>query len=174
MRLAALITTLSLLSTAAAAQQVTYDYDRGTDFARFKTYAWVDGTILQDEFNHRRIVAAVDSQLKLKGFTRVERGANPDVLVAYHASFDKDLRITGFSSGWAGYRFAASRSGTARVDDVVTGTLVVDMVEAASKTIIWRGTARKEVDAAASPEKREKNIHKAAEKLYRNYPPRKG
>jgi len=36
---------------------------------------------------------------------------------------------------------------------------------------MWRGTASKEVDAKASPEKRDKNINKAAEKLFRNYPP---
>lgn len=52
------------------------------------------------------------------------------------------------------------------------GTLVVDMVDARSKTIVWRGTATKEVDLKASPEKREKNINKAAEKLFKNYPPK--
>jgi hypothetical protein len=47
------------------------------------------------------------------------------------------------------------------------------MVGARSKTIVWRGTATKEVDANASPEKRERNIARAAEKLFKSYPPNK-
>ena len=33
--------------------------------------------------------------------------------------------------------------------------------------------ASKEIDVKASPEKREKNINRAAEKLFKNYPPKK-
>jgi hypothetical protein len=118
-------------------------------------------------------VDAVDAQLAAKGLSKVEAGANPDALVAYHASFDKDLQISGFSSGFGGYRFGASRSGTATVDEILIGTIAVDMVDAKTKTIVWRGTASKEVDVKASPEKREKNINKGAEKLFKNYPPGK-
>lgn len=174
MRLAAMMTAAALIVSAgkAGAQDVSYDYDMDAPFATFKTYAWVPGHNLDDDFNHRRIVSAIDSQLTLKGLRKVETSDNPDVLVAYHASFIKNLQVTGFSSGWGGYRFA-SRSATARAEQIVIGTLVVDVVQASSKTIVWRGTARKELDPKASPEKREKNINKAAEKLFKMYPPRK-
>lgn len=158
------------LSSAASAQGVSYDYDKGTDFSKLKTYAWVSGTNLRDELNHKRIMDAVDAQLVAKGFTRVDPSANPDVLVAYHASFNQNLEINGFSSGWGGYRWGAARSGSARVDQITTGTLVVDIVNAKSKTIVWRGVATKELDEKASPEKRDKNINKAAEKMFKNYP----
>jgi hypothetical protein len=94
----------------------------------------------------------------------------PDVLVAYHASFDRDLQINGFSSGWGGYRFGGTRTGSARAEEILVGTLAVDIVNAATKTIVWRGMATKEVDVKANPDKREKNINKAAEKLFKNYP----
>ena len=51
------------LSTAASAQSVSYDYDKDTDFSMLKTYAWVSGTNLRDELNHKRIMDAVDAQL---------------------------------------------------------------------------------------------------------------
>ena len=95
------------------------------------------------------------------------------MLVAYHASFDKDLQINGFSSGWGGYRFGGSRMGRARVEEILTGTLAVDIVDAHTRTIVWRGVASKEVDGKASPEKRERNINRAAEKIFSNYPPTK-
>jgi hypothetical protein len=174
MRIATLVTAgLALLGRTAFAQNVTYDYDKAADFSKFQTYAWVRGTNLNDEINHKRIVDAIDVQLTSKGFAKVEPRANPDVLVAYHATFDRDLRISGFSSGWGGYRFGPNRSGSARVDKILTGTLAVDMVDAKTRGIVWRGIASKEVDVNASPEKREKNINKAAEKLFKNYPPKK-
>jgi hypothetical protein len=176
MRIAPLATTACLtliLGTIAFAQNVTYDFDKATDFSRLKTYAWVRGTSLNDELNHNRIVKAVDTQLASRGFAKVETSANPDVLVAYHASFDKDLQINGFSSGWGGYRFGASRSGTARVEEILIGTLAVDMVNAQTKTIVWRAIATKEVDVKANAERRDKNINRAAEKLFKNYPPAK-
>jgi hypothetical protein len=94
------------------------------------------------------------------------------VLVAYHATFDKNLQINGFSSGWGGYRFAGNRTGTATVEEIVVGTLAIDLVDAKSKTIVWRGMATKEVDVKANADKREKNINRAAEKLFKNYPPK--
>jgi hypothetical protein len=157
--------------TIALAQSVTYDFDRSANFAGFKTYAWVRGTNLADELNHKRVMRAVEAQLGAHGLAKAESGANADVLVAYHASFDKNLQINGFSSGFGGYRFGGMRSGTATVDEIVVGTLIVDLVDAKSKTIVWRGTATKEVDTRASAEKRDKNINRAAEKLFKNYPP---
>jgi hypothetical protein len=171
MRIAMLatITGLALLGTIVCAQSVTYDFDRSANFTTFKTYTWVRGTNLNDQLNHQRIMRAVDAQLTARGFSKVDAAGNPDVLVAYHASFDTDLQIN--ASGWGGYRFAGARSGTARVEEIVVGTLAVDMMDAQTKNIVWRGMATKELDAKASPEKKEKNINKAAEKIFKNYPP---
>jgi hypothetical protein len=173
MRISTFVTTaaLALLGTMTFAQSVSYDFDRSTDFSRLRTYAWVRGTTLHDELNHKRIVGAIDAQLSQKGLVRLETRANADVLVAYHATFDRDLQINGFASGWGGYRFAGSRSGTARAEDILVGTLVVDVVNADTSTIVWRGIASKDIDVKASPEKREKNINRTAEKLFKNYPP---
>jgi hypothetical protein len=45
------------------------------------------------------------------------------------------------------------------------------MVDGETRNIVWRGMATKELEAKASPEKKKKNINKAAEKIFRNYPP---
>ena len=173
MRIATWVTaaSLAMLATIVSAQSVTYDFDKSTNFSKFKTYAWVRGTVLNDELNHARIVTAVNAQLAARGFTEVRPTETPDVLVAYHASFDKDLQITGFSSGWGGYRVGGKRTGMARTEQIVTGTLAVDIVDAKTNTIVWRGMATKELDVSAKPEKRSKNINTAVEKVFRNYPP---
>jgi hypothetical protein len=45
------------------------------------------------------------------------------------------------------------------------------MLSSETRDLLWRGIATRELDANASPEKRDKNINKAAEKLFRKYPP---
>lgn len=44
-------------------------------------------------------------------------------------------------------------------------------MDAKTGSIVWRGVASKEIDTKASPEKRDKNLRKAAEKLLKSYPP---
>ena len=161
---------LALTSTTAVAQDVTYDFDKSADFSRLHSYVWVRGTPVNDELNHKRIVAAIDAQLVSKGLNQVD-GAEPDVYVAYHTAFSRNLEVNGFSSGWGGYRFGPNRSGTARVEEILIGTLVVDIVDFKTGAILWRGIASKEIDVKANGEKREKNINRAAEKLFKHYPP---
>ena len=161
-----------LLGTIGFAQSTTYDFDRNADFSRFKTYAWARGTELTDELNHVRVVRAIEGQLATKGLARAEGGTRPDVLVAYHASFDRNLQINGNSSGWSGPRFGGLRSGTATTQEIVTGTIVVDIRDASSNSVVWRGAASSDVDPGAKPEQREKKINKAAQKLFKNYPPK--
>lgn len=169
MRVATLAGTAALLlSTTALAQDVSYDYDKTADFAAVKTYAWTDGHNLKDELNHTRIVNAVDAQLCAKGLRKVEAGETPDVLVSYHAGVrEGDFQISGTSGG----PYRPARWGTARVEQVMVGILAVEISSAKAGNTIWRGIATKDLDPDASAEKREKNINKAAEKLFKKYPP---
>jgi hypothetical protein len=166
------IAAFAMLGTTVFAQSVTTDYDRSANFASFKTYAWIRGTEVPDQLNHKRIVQSIDAQLADEGRRRVDESADPDVLIAYHVNLDRDLQINGFSSGWGAYRWGGNRSGTARAEELIVGTLVVDMIDAHTRTIVWRGTASKDVDQGASAEKRDKNARKAMEKLFKNYPPK--
>jgi hypothetical protein len=59
----------------------------------------------------------------------------------------------------------------ARTEEILTGTLAVDLVDSRTNTIVWRGIASKEIDVKAEPGKRERNINRAAERLFKHYPP---
>jgi hypothetical protein len=45
------------------------------------------------------------------------------------------------------------------------------MYDPAAKTLIWQGSCTKTVDPGSSPEKNQKNIEKAMQKLMKNFPP---
>jgi hypothetical protein len=160
---------VACLGTVAAAQQVSVDFDRSADFSKFKTFAWTAGTPVRDDLNHKRIIRSVEEQLTIKGMAKA--ASDPDVLVAYHASLDRDLQITGFGSGWF---YGAGRSMSARAQEIVVGTLVVDLIDASTRSIVWRGMTSSDLNPTASAEKRDKSVTKAATKLFKNYPPRSG
>jgi hypothetical protein len=170
-----------LLPAAAMAQKVSYDYNKEATFATYKTYAHKDGTKVGQQLIDDRIVAAIDTQMAAKGFTKSE--TNPDVFVVYHTSFDKQKDISTFSSGygggygpygwgWGGGWGGGMATTNTTVRDILMGTLVVDIADAKKGQLAWRGMATKEINTQANPEKRDKSINKALEKVFKNYPPK--
>ncbi len=127
-----------------------------------------------------RIVAAIDTELAAKGFTKA--ASNPDVVVIYHVAFDKQQDISTYSSGygggygaygygWGGGGWAGGTS-TTSVREILIGTLVIDMADAKKNELAWRGMGVKEVNTQAKPEKRDKSINEAVKKIFKNYPPK--
>ena len=167
MRIATLIGTAGLLlSTSAWAHDVTYDYDKSANFAALTSYAWVNDGRVGDDLTHQRIVSAVDSQLAVKGMHKADAVARAELLVAYHVVITHDVAVNG-------NRTRVARWGSARVEAVPVGELMVEIVNAKSRATVWRGMVSRDLDAKASPEQREKNLNKALEKLFKHYPPAK-
>jgi hypothetical protein len=108
----------------------------------------------------------------VKGLARVEPGANPAVLVAYHASVDRDLEITGSAHGFGPFGLGADQWGSARVQPVLVGTLVVEMADARTKAIVWRSLASSDIRPTDKPDGLDKKIAKATEKMFKHYPPK--
>jgi hypothetical protein len=56
-------------ATSAMAQDVRYNFDKDTDFSKFKTYKWVDlkGAAKLDDLREKQIKAAVDAELAKQG-----------------------------------------------------------------------------------------------------------
>jgi uncharacterized protein DUF4136 len=173
MRVCLMAAMLLTVPGIALAQKTSFDYDKTANFASYKTYAMRDGTKVGDPLIDNRIVAAIESQLAAKGFTKSD--ANPNVLVIYHVAFDKQKDISGYTSGGGayGWRFGGGMQSTdLRVSEILIGTLVIDMTDAAKKEVVWRGMGVKEIDTQAKAEKRDKNINSAVAKMLKNYPPK--
>jgi hypothetical protein len=58
---------------------------------------------------------------------------------------------------------------TTTTSEFVVGTLVVDIFDAKTKSLLFRGIAQDEV--SDKPEKNIKKIDKAATKMFKNFPP---
>lgn len=148
----------------AFAQKVNIDFDKAFDFSTVKTYAWEKGTPARNPLMDERIKKAIDSQLTMKGFQKVD--SDPDLYVVYHAATKEKIEIT----DWG---YPRPRWGTRDIDinTVLVGTLVLDMLTGTEKKLIWRAVGSDTV--SDDPEKNEKKINKGAEKIFKDFPPSK-
>jgi len=175
---------LLFLVACAYGQDVHYNYDRGANFAAYKTYQWVDlpgpGGAVSDQLIDQSIKRAVDEQLAQKSLTRVDKGA--DLHVGYHAIVREGKSINlsafgngggpwGWGSGWGGW---SSGSVTGQTSTIAVGTLLIDLYDPARKQLVWRGDGTKTIDIKKNPDKNYRNLQKAMAKLFKNYPPQAG
>ena len=160
----------------AGCDKVQVDFDKDAPFASYKTYHWADGNDV-DEINelvHRRIVAAIDQQMELKGFSKVE--SNPDVFVAYHASFKDQMVVDtttygyGYGPGWGWHGgMGGMGSSTSRVRQYTEGTFVVDIWDAGRKQLVWRAAKTGTVNEKTGTD--DKKVRKSAAEFFKDYPP---
>ena len=119
-----------------------------------------------------RVRKAVDAELEAKGLKRTSQ--KPDFLIAEHMTKENkvDIDSWGYSYGpfpgyWGGY-WGPGDISTYQYEE---GTLILDFVDAGSKKLIWRGTAKANIENVDSPEKSKKLIDEAVQKILQKYPP---
>ncbi|HLG54286.1 MAG TPA: DUF4136 domain-containing protein [Vicinamibacterales bacterium] len=180
-----LLLAATVLPATALAQQVNYDFDRDADFGKYKTFAYKVCMRIENPLVDKRIVTALENTLGRAGFTRAEGDA--DVNITYHSSTTEDIAIDtttwgyGYGPGWqwghGGYGYGGYGYGGGPISTTTTirkytrGTLVVDIWDARTKQLVWRGTASDSV--SDDPEKNDKKVLKALGKLFKKYPPEK-
>lgn len=167
---------------SAVAQDVRYDFDKDKDFSKYKTYKWVPikGADQPDELTSKAITTAIDSELAKKGLTRTDTDP-ADLYVGYQTAIGTEKEFTSYNTGWGSgpgwgggwYGYGGMATGTtySSTSTVYVGHLDLAIYDSAQKELVWRGTASKTIDPSAKPEKKQKNINKAVEKLLKNYPP---
>ena len=184
-KLAVLILGLLVLgATTVVAQDVRYDFDKDKDFSKYKTYKWVpiQGADQPDELTSKQITAAFDTELATKGFTKTDSDT-ADLYIGYQTAIGTEKQYTSYSSdwgygggwgrGWYGYGGGMGSSTTyGSTSTVYVGQLDVSIYDPAQKQLVWRGVATKTLDPKAKPEKKQKNIAKAVQKLLKNFPPK--
>ncbi len=166
-----LVAALAFVPVSLGAQKTSFDFDKTANVAAFKSYSLKEGTKVGDPLIDNRIVSAIDAQLAAHGLTKTD--AKPDVTVVYHIAFDKKQDISAYSTGGGyGYRWGGGWGTTdIRVNEILMGTMVIDVADAAKGEVVWRGIGVKEVDVQAKADKRDKNINSAVAKILKNFPP---
>jgi Domain of unknown function (DUF4136) len=180
---------LWMAAACASSPKIGYDFDRSADFSAYRTYAWLSGD--QERTGDRRadssavdmrVRIAVGAQLRLKGYQALPEG-KPDFYVAYHVGLkdsSPSISTPYYSDGMAGHAFAhAADSRTAgksapavnESPSYLTGSLLIDIIDAASQKLVWRGTAAGEVDPGLTSQQRDERTKAIVHKLLSHFPP---
>ena len=166
-----------IAAIGCAGLSVDADYDPTVDFTKLKTYDWsatkTDPSI--DEFVEKRVRSAVDSQLQAKGY--VLSSENPDFLVsmalATRTTTAGSVGVgasVGIPIGMGSVSVGGGKSAP-RVKK--EGTLVLDFVDPASRSAIWKGTAEAAIRDSVPPEEQQKRINRVVSEVLAQFPPKK-
>jgi hypothetical protein len=160
---------LFAIASTAVAQQVQTDFDKRIDFSKYKTYSWKQVQVKNDLWEPR-IKDAINGQLTAKGWRQVDDGGDVVVVAIGTTRIQRtlDTFYDGFGGGWR-WRGGGFGTSTTTVHDYKEGTLVVDMFDAKTKDLIWRGNA--EDMLSGDPDKNEKKLDKAVVKMFKKFPP---
>ena len=152
------------------AQQVKTDFDHQANFSQYKTYSWQEIKPANSLWD-ARIKNAVDAQLAAKGWTRVDSGGDVAIVAIKTTQTQRSLQTfyDGFGGGWRWRGFGGMGEATTTEQDYKEGTLVVDMYDAKTQQLIWRGSAEDTLSNKA--EKNEKNLDKGVAKMFKKFPP---
>lgn len=159
------VTACSTLSVS-----VSTTFEPGTDFSRFKTFAWMPKTADSDSVQETVVAATVghlivddvEKTLTARGYKKITSGT-PDFYLAYRGYVQEKVvpKVTPYMCG---ERVCGQDISS---ETVKQGTLILDVIQADSKQVVWRGTAVGMTD----PSQREKLIAEAVQQLFKKFPP---
>ena len=178
---AVLAMALALTSSPVRAQSVDVDYDKTANFRAFKTYA-LGPVKMSDDASPlmvQRTVSALEGRMSAIGFRKVE--SNPDLIVAIQSSTREELSYTTWGDYpywgggpypyWGGVAYPFWHAGGFSGIDVQTiliRTVVVDMIDARSEKVVFRGTAEDRVSHKAK--KNERKAYDAVAEIFEESP----
>jgi len=173
-RTLAVAAVMSLTGLAAFAQDVKVDFDKSADFSAIKTFSMKLGTSWNNQISEQRVMTEFETTLVEKGWKKVD--ANPDAIVVVHGATQTKRSLNTFYSGggYGGYGYrgwggAGMGTATTTESEYVVGTLVVDIFNAKTKALVFRGSATDEI--SDKTDKNIKKLGKVSDKMFKDFPP---
>jgi hypothetical protein len=160
-----------LFAGKLSAQDVKTDYDRKADFGKYKTYSW-EQVKTKNPLDADRIKNDVNAVLAGKGWTQVNSGGDVSIVAMEITKNQQTLNTyyDGFGGGWGWRGFGGGLGeATTTTDTYKVGTLVLDLFDAKTKQLLWRGTSSDTL--SNNSEKNIKNLDKGVEKMFKQFPP---
>ncbi len=168
-----------LIAGPAAAQKIHVDYDRSIDPSKYETFAWgpTPQTSLKEEspLMHSRMKNAIEYHLTEGGL--VEDPENPDIYVTYHTNVEEQVQLNtssfgyGYGPGWGWSPYWGGGMGMGSSTTTVTkykrGTLIIDIWDANTKKMVWRGTA--EAVVKENPQKAARQTDRVVAKIVKRW-----
>jgi len=158
---------LALFAAGSFAQRVKTDYDHHVDFGQYKTFSF-ENVQTADPFWVDRIKTAVAANLKGKGWMPVNSGGDVAIIALEinetHQTLNTYYDAFGGIWSWKG----GYTDFTTTIDTYEVGTLVVDLFDAKTKKLIWRGSSTESI--SNKPGKDTKALDRGVERMFDHFP----
>ena len=157
----------------AAAQEVSYNFDRDTDFSKFISYKWVDIKSVQqvDYITTQQLTVVIDAELAKKGLLKTDSDY-ADLYIGYQTALSRQTLWMAYQDGWGYGPGWGGGLATIAEASIYAGQLDLDMYAAREKKLVWRGAVSNAFDLNLNLDRSETKIQKSVEKLLQNYPPK--
>jgi len=173
----------SLLWPIPAAAQKSYDYRQSRDLTQPRSFAFKnDGPVVDESTN-----MAIAAELERRGWTRSDD--SPEVYVVTRRTFRKQYVAYGpfwgpyyQSAGWYGpYPYAyysrpgegwatSDPNGPVNWDETVRGTLTIDLQNAATGTLLWRGIGTRDAHDHSTASRQTTHVNHEVEHIFEHFP----
>ena len=169
---ATLAATLAL--TGCATMNVSSHIERGVDFAQFETWDFGPADALptgdprldNNPFFKDYLEGAIGRHLEARHYLRAT-GGTPDLLVHYHANISKTFDINGTDSRY-GYCYDNCEP---VINEYEQGTIVLDVVDARTNRMVWRGWAQEAIDGIIDNQDRlRREVNEAVTRMMERFP----
>jgi hypothetical protein len=152
---------------------VNYDFERGTDFNKYKTYNYYsDLETGMSELDTKRLLSVMDAQMQAKGLTLSE---SPDFYVNVVSSeYENNNRNTvGVGVGGGGRNAGGGISIDLPIGQPkMNRTILFEFIDEDGIGLFWKAESESGYNPNASPEKRETQFKAIVEKVLKGFPPR--
>ncbi len=179
-----LIAALGLVMAGCASVRTDADFDTATDFSRYQSWAWIQPTDADndkpyhtDGLMDQRIRNAISRELNFKGLRQVSAD-EADILVNYLTKLEKKIDIDTFYSSFGYHPYYYGRyplyppvQTDTRVREYQEGTILVDLVDANSKSLVWRGSGTDTVKQRQTPGERTEQVNTLVKEILAQFPP---
>jgi hypothetical protein len=154
---------------------VSSHVERDLDIAKYRTFDWGpadalptgDARLDKDPFFKDHVQGAVEKSMTARGFEWAATGS-PDLRIHYHANISERIDIDRLDSdrGYCGGEGCAPA--TTRYE---AGTLVVDVIDARTNKLIWRGWAQNTVKGMLeNQDTMARQIDEAVTRMFARFP----
>jgi hypothetical protein len=154
-----------LTSTLAFGQQVSVNYNHSQSFSQFHTYTWGTNNANQIQNSILAQVAHqdIDSAMQGKGLQKVQESQHPDLILTASGGMRQQTSY----SAW-GMRGIGGGMGGITPEQSVEATLIVDLYNAKSQSLLWRGIGQDTLSNNGN--KNQQLVSKAIQKMFKQWP----
>jgi hypothetical protein len=160
---------VTLLIACASSPDIKAGWDKNVDFSKYYTWEWkADGSI-RDPVWAKRCQDVLGDVLATRKLAPIS--VNPDLWVIVHARLSSETVVVPYDPAW-GYTWGAwAMADFPGEEQIPVGTIVVDMVDARRKVLVWRGRAHGAIAADRTNEQREQKLTQILTEMFAGYPP---